>query len=63
MAFAAGAVAMLVLALAWFVLQGRDEAALLAKATGAAVRSLPELRPPRVPEAPRIPDNPVPRPK
>jgi hypothetical protein len=54
---------MLVLALAWFVWQSRDEAALLAKATGAAVRSVPELKPPRVPEAPHIPDNPVPRPK
>ena len=61
-AFAAGAVAMLVLVLAWFAWQVRDEAALLAKATGAAVRSIP-LQSPRLPEAPRIPDNPVPQPR
>ena len=62
-AFAAGAVAMLVFALAWFAWQGRDDAALLARTTGAAIRAVPELKPPRVPEAPRIPDNPVPQPK
>lgn len=62
-AFAAGAVAMLALALLWFAWQGRDDAARLGRAAIAAARALPELRRPHLPDAPRIPDAPVPHPK
>jgi hypothetical protein len=62
-AFLAGAVAMLAIALLWFAWQGRDEAAVAAKAAAVAMWSVPELKRPRLPEAPHIPDNPVPRPE
>jgi len=62
-AFVAGAVAMLAVALLWFAWQGRDDAG---KAAGAAIRAadaMPAIEPPRLPDAPRIPDAPVPVPK
>ena len=62
-AFAAGAVAMLAVALLAFAWQARDDAGEVAKTAAAAARAIPDLEPPRLPEAPRIPDNPVPRPK
>ena len=62
-AFAAGAVAMLVLALLLFAWQSRDDAGEVAKAAAAAAKAIPAVEPPRMPEAPHIPDNPVPRPK
>ena len=63
MAFAAGAVAMLAIALLVFAWQGRDEATDVAKTAAAAAKVIPDLEPPRLPDAPRIPDTPVPRPQ
>jgi hypothetical protein len=63
MAFAAGAVAMLAIALLVFAWQGRNEAADVAKTAVEAAKAIPDLEPPRLPDAPRIPDAPVPRPK
>ena len=62
-AFAAGAVAMLALALIWYAWQGRDAAGRAAEAALRAADSLPAIAPPRLPDAPRIPDAPVPVPK
>ena len=62
-AFAAGAVAMLAVALLVFAWMGRDEVTDVAKTAAAAARAIPDLEPPRMPDAPRIPDNPAPRPK
>jgi hypothetical protein len=61
-AFAAGAVAMLALALAWYAWQGRDDAG---EAAAVAVRAADGVKvsPPRLPDAPRIPDAPIPLPK
>ena len=63
MAFAAGAVAMLAIALLVFAWQGRDEATDAARTAAAAAKALPDLERPRLPDAPRIPDAPIPRPK
>jgi hypothetical protein len=62
-AFAAGAVAMLALALIWYAWQGRDDAGRAAEAALKAADSLPAIAPPPLPDAPRIPDAPVPVPK
>ncbi len=62
-AFAAGAVAMLALALLWFAWMGRDEAELVARAAVAVAEDTPELPRPQLPQAPRIPDAPTPMPK
>lgn len=62
-AFAAGAVAMLVVALLAFVWLGRGEVGDMAKTAAAAAKVVPDLEPPPLPDAPRIPDVPVPRPK
>ena len=63
MAFAAGAVAMLAIALLVFAWQGRDDAADVAKTAIEAAKAIPDLERPRLPDAPRIPDTPVPRPQ
>ncbi len=63
MAFAAGAVALLAIALLVFAWQGGDDATDVAKTAVAAARAIPDLAPPRLPDAPRIPDTPVPRPQ
>jgi hypothetical protein len=63
MAFAAGAVAMLAIALLVFAWQGRDDATDVAKTAVEAARAIPDIEPPRLPDAPRIPDTPVPRPQ
>ena len=63
MAFAAGAVAMLAIALLVFAWQGRDDAVDVAKTAVDAAQAIPDLEPPRLPDAPRIPDTPVPRPQ
>ena len=62
-AFAAGAVAMLAIALLFFAWQGRDDATEAAKRAAAAARAIPEIEPPKLPAAPRIPDAPVPVPR
>lgn len=62
-AFAAGAVAMLALALLVFAWQAQDEGVDAVRTAEAAARAIPDLEPPKLPEAPRIPDNPMPRPK
>jgi len=62
-AFLAGAVAMLAVALIWYAWQGRDDATRAADAAIRAADGLPSLKPPRLPDAPRIPDAPVPVPK
>ena len=63
MAFAAGAVAMLAIALLVFAWQGRDDAVDVAKTAVDAAQAIADLEPPRLPDAPRIPDTPVPRPQ
>src|SRR6478609_5518672 len=55
-AFLAGAVAMLAIALVWYASRGGDDAASVAGAALKATRSLPQIERPRLPEAPRIPD-------
>lgn len=62
-AFAAGAVAVLALGLVLFAWRGRHDAAEVARTAAAASRALPEIAPPRMPDAPRLPDVPIPRPK
>ncbi|WP_296598638.1 hypothetical protein [Phenylobacterium sp.] len=62
-AFAAGAVAMLVVVLLWYACQGRDDAGVLGAAAVKAADSVPVFRTPRLPDAPRIPDVPTPVPK
>ncbi|HEX7886418.1 MAG TPA: hypothetical protein VF474_10615 [Phenylobacterium sp.] len=62
-AFVAGAVAMLAVALLWYAWQGRDDAGKAAGAAQRAADSLPVIAPPKVPDAPGIPDVPVPVPK
>lgn len=63
-AFLAGAVAMLAVALAWAAFSQRDEASQAVRlAAEAADEAMPAIAPPRLPEAPRIPDTPVPRPQ
>lgn len=62
-AFAAGAVAMLALALMVWLWQGRDEGVELARTAAAAADAVPDLRRPSLPDAPRLPDAPIPVPK
>ena len=62
-AFVAGAVAMLAVALLWYAWQGRDDASRTASAAIRAAEGIPQIEPPRLPDAPRIPDAPVPVPK
>jgi hypothetical protein len=62
-AFAAGAVAMLALALLVWAWQGRDDGVDLARTAAAATQAIPDLKPPSLPDAPRIPDAPLPIPK
>jgi hypothetical protein len=62
-AFVAGAVAMLAVALLWYAWQGRDDATEAAEAAIRAADSMPAIEPPRLPDAPRIPDAPIPIPK
>lgn len=62
-AFAAGAVVMLAVLLLVFAWQGGNDATEAAKTAAEAARAVPDLAPPRLPDAPRIPDAPVPRPK
>jgi len=63
MAFLAGAVAVLVLALLWYAWQGRDGATRAADTAIRAAEGVPQIAPPRLPDAPRIPDAPIPVPK
>jgi len=63
MAFAAGAVAMLAIALLIFAWMARNDAVEVAKTAVAATRVIPDVEPPRLPDAPRIPDAPIPVPK
>ncbi|MGA0605047.1 hypothetical protein ACO2Q0_03520 [Phenylobacterium sp. VNQ135] len=62
-AFFAGAVAMLAVALAWAAFRQRDEASQALRLAAEAVEVAPALQRPRLPDAPRIPDTPVPRPQ
>jgi|GEM_PF-2781948 len=62
-AFVAGMVAMLALALIWYASKGQDDAGKAAEAALQAADGVPVLRPPRLPEAPRLPDAPIPIPK
>ena len=61
--FAAGAVALLALALVWWLWQGRDDAGEALRSASEAADVVPEIGPPQIPDAPRIPDAPVPRPR
>lgn len=62
-AFLAGGVAVLALALIFYAWQVRHDAGDLARTAVAATKALPGLERPRLPDAPRIPDAPIPRPK
>ena len=62
-AFAAGAVAMLALALLVWVWRARDDGAALARTAAAATAVLPDVARPTLPDAPRLPDAPIPVPK
>ena len=61
-AFIAGMVVMLALALIWFAWQGRHGAGDAAEAALRASEGV-KIAPPRIPEAPRLPDAPIPVPK
>lgn len=61
--FAAGAVAMLAVALAVWAWMQRQDAAKLVRAAASATAVAPDLSLPPMPDAPRIPDAPVPRPR
>lgn len=63
MAFLAGAVAMLVLALIWVAWDASRDASRAAQSAAGAVDVLPDLERPRLPAAPPIPDAPVPTPR
>jgi len=63
MAFAAGAVAMLAIALLIFAWMARNDAVEVAKTAVAAANVIPDVEPPKLPDAPRIPDAPIPVPK
>jgi len=63
LAFVAGAVAMLAIALLAFAWLSRGDAGEAAKTAVAATQAIPDLKPPRLPDAPRIPDAPIPQPK
>jgi hypothetical protein len=60
-AFAAGAVAMLALVLAWSALRKQDEAVEVLRDAVGVVESVPDA--PSLPQAPRLPDAPIPQPK
>ena len=62
-AFAAGAVATSAAALLIFAWLARYDATEAARTAVAAARAVPDLEPPRLPDAPRIPDAPVPQPR
>lgn len=62
-AFAAGAVAMLAIALLVWLWQARNDGVRLMRATTMAADVVPEIRPPSLPDAPRLPDAPIPVPK
>jgi hypothetical protein len=62
-AFVAGAVAMLAVALLWYAWQGRDDATTAADSAIRAADAIPQMEPPRLPDAPRLPDVPIPVPK
>jgi hypothetical protein len=62
-AFAAGAVAMLALALLWFAWMSRDETGEVLGAAAAVADRVPDVVPPTLPQAPHIPDAPKPIPK
>lgn len=62
-AFAAGAVAMLAIALLVYAWQARDEGVDAVRTAAAVAQVIPDIEPPKLPEAPRMPDNPMPRPK
>lgn len=62
-AFAAGAVAMLALALIWYAWVGRDDATKAAEAALRAADGIPAIAPPGLPDAPRLPDAPIPVPR
>lgn len=61
-AFTAGAVAMLALALAWSAWRKHEGAVDVLRAATAVVDA-PELPAPSLPDTPRLPDVPIPRPK
>jgi hypothetical protein len=62
-AFAAGAAAMLAVALLTWAWLHRQAGADLARAAMSASRVAPDFGIPPMPDAPRIPDAPLPRPK
>lgn len=62
-AFFAGAVAMLAVALGWAAFSQRDEASQAVRLAAEAADVMPAFERPRLPDAPRIPDTPVPRPQ
>ncbi len=62
-AFAAGAAAMLALALLGWAWMHRQGAADLARVAAEATEVAPNLDLPPMPDAPRLPDPPIPRPK
>ena len=63
MAFLAGAVAMLAVVLAWAAFSQRDAAMKAVRLVAEAADAVPLMAPPRLPDAPRIPNTPVPRPQ
>jgi hypothetical protein len=64
LAFAAGAVAMLILAVIWGAWLSRAGAGRVVRAAAEATTDLPLFKTPHLPQSPpRLPDAPVPQPK
>jgi hypothetical protein len=63
LAFTAGAVTMLALVLAWTAWRQRDAAGDALRGAAAVVEAVPDVPTPTIPEAPRLPDAPLPKPK
>jgi hypothetical protein len=62
-AFTSWAVAMLVLMLAWSAWRNRDVAGEALRDAASVVGAVPDVTRPTLPDAPRLPDAPIPRPK
>jgi hypothetical protein len=62
-AFAAGAVVMLLIALLWSAWANREAPASAARLAAGAIERAPNLPRPKLPDAPRLPDAPTPMPK
>lgn len=62
-AFLGGAAAMLVVVLAWSAWRNREVAGDALRGAASVVEAVPDVTKPSLPDAPRLPDAPIPLPK